>query len=436
MLLLAAIVRYKHLKLYSMSSEKREYNVFTGLLGGSQVQTLAAAVTLECVQAHTAEQLGTASRQYLLHDGCDIRKADSRHLEHLGHVMSLSKQVIRGYKTMNSVVVDAETQSLHLLSHEVYSNKMPHYIGETVLNNPQLLAALSEAQQILVAEKTYINTKILYQAQIQENSAWLKSQRLDVVVCHISDREFEDESHFEFITAQGDEFVTRLKTNRLSHQTKPVYTPKNKLSKQIAHHALVDKPFAHQTTYTLDRITFHGRTYQSVTVQLEWEELILNEKSYSVVRITLRQGNNPIFKQPMLLITNKPVQTGGQAKEIYMIYLLRSKIEVVFKFLKQHLGWETFQVQDFNKIQNLLAIAFFLVGFFPELEDQLKKHPLAQNLCELAHSKGKVTIHFLLKGLERLVHFQEVTLWMEQENISKEQIDEILQNISTGFNSA
>jgi hypothetical protein len=295
---------------------------------------------------------------------------------------------------------------------------------------------LSAEQQILVAEKTYLNTKILYQTQIKENSAWLKSQRPGVVVCPISDREFEDESHFEWITEQGDEFVTRLKTNRLSHQTKPVYTSKNKLSKQIAHHALVDKPFAHQMTYHLERITFHGKTYQSVTVQVEWEELILNEKSYQVVRITLRQGNNPIFKQPMLLITNKPVQTGQQAKEIYMTYLLRSKIEVVFKFLKQHLGWETFQVQDFNKIQNLLAIAFFLVGFFPELEEQLKKHPLAQNLCELAHSKGKVTIHFLLKGLERLVHFQEVTQWMEQENISKEQVDEMLQNIATGFNSA
>jgi tRNA isopentenyl-2-thiomethyl-A-37 hydroxylase MiaE len=57
-------------------------------------------------------------------------------------------------------------------------------------------------------------------------------------------------------------------------------------------------------------------------------------------------------------------------------------------------------------------------------------------LCELAHSKGLVTIHFLLKGLERLVHFQEVTQWMQQENISKEDVETLLNNLSTGFNSA
>jgi hypothetical protein len=433
-LLLSAIVKQQKLNLYSMSSEKRAYNVFTGLLGGEQVHTLSAAIVLDCVKSHTAEHLGNAPRQFLLHDGCDLRKPDSQDLEYLGHVMSLRKQVIHGYKTMNSVVVDAENQSLHLLSHEVYSNKMPDYIGETVLKDSQLSAALTPAQQLLVAKKAYINTKILYHRNIKEGSDWLKSQRPHGIVCHISDREFDEESHFEYLTERGDEFITRLKTNRLSHQTRTTYTLRGKVSKQKAYHALADKPFAHRSTYQIAQITFHGTTYTDVTAEIEWEELLLNSKSYQVVRITLRKGEKPLFQQPMLLITNRKIQNAAQAKEIYAAYLLRSKIEVVFKFLKQHLGWESFQVRDFNKIKNLLAIAFFLVGFFPELEEELKKHPLAQNLCELAHSKGVVTIHFLLQGLERLVHFQEVTQWMQEENISKEDIDEMLHKISTGFN--
>jgi Transposase DDE domain len=436
MLLIGGIVRQKNLNLYSMWRDKREYDVVSGLLGCEQVNTLNASTTLACVKTYASEHLGASVRQYVLHDGCDLRKPDSRELEHLGHVLSLSKQVVRGYKTLNSVVVDAENQTLNLLCHEVYSNKMPAYIGETVLKDPQLSAALTPEQQLLVSKKEHVNTKILFHRNIKESHDWLKAERPNGLRCHIADREFDDDTHFEYIDNLGDEFVIRLKTNRLSNQTKTTYTLKGKVSKRVVYESLVVKRFAHQSTAEIDQITFHGQTYHNVTVQIEWESLVLNGKTYQVVRITLRQGTKPLFEQPMLLLTNRTIHNAAQACEIYAAYLLRSKIEVVFRFLKQNLGWETFQVRDFKKIQNLLALAFFLVGFFPELEDQLKNHPLAQNLCELAHSKGIVTIHFLLKGIERLVHFQEVTQWMQQENISKEDVDEILKNLSAGFNSA
>ncbi len=159
---------------------------------------------------------------------------------------------------------------------------------------------------------------------------------------------------------------------------------------------------------------------------IEWEALKINNRTYTVVRITLLDKGKAIFAQPMLLLTNEIVKTAQDAKQIYMTYLLRAKIEVVFKFLKQNLGWESFQVRDFNSIKNLLALAFFLVGYFLELEQELKAHPIALKLCKLAKSKGKITIHFLLSGLKMLVNFQEVNIWMQQNDISKEQINEIL----------
>jgi hypothetical protein len=131
----------------------------------------------------------------------------------------------------------------------------------------------------------------------------------------------------------------------------------------------------------------------------------------------------------MLLLTNQKVNSAEAAKSVYMAYLLRSKIEVVFKFLKQNLGWEAFQVRDFNSIKNLLALAFFLVGFFPELEKELKSHPLAIQLCKLARAKGKITLHFLLKGLEMLTNFQQVSVWMKQNDIEKEEIDDFLADL-------
>jgi hypothetical protein len=101
-----------------MSEVKKEYEMLKGLLNGKQVGTLDSAILLDCVQQQTLSQLGNSPMYYVLHDGCDIRKPNSKELEHLGQVMSLSKQVVNGYKTMNSVVVDTDNQGVSLLCHE------------------------------------------------------------------------------------------------------------------------------------------------------------------------------------------------------------------------------------------------------------------------------------------------------------------------------
>jgi len=44
----------------------------------------------------------------------------------------------------------------------------------------------------------------------------------------------------------------------------------------------------------------------------------------------------------------------------YTAYLSRSKIEYVFKFLKEGLGWEKLQIQDFNGSSSMPATHFAL----------------------------------------------------------------------------
>ena len=68
------------------------------------------------------------------------------------------------------------------------------------------------------------------------------------------------------------------------------------------------------------------------------------------------------------------------------------------------------------------------MGYFKELEDELKKHPMCEFICKLSLSKGKITIFFLLKGIEKLVAHQEVKKWMEEENITQEQIDQMIKD--------
>ena len=427
------IVLSGHINLYSMSTSKQEYDRFRGLLNGEQVATLSSDLIVQSVQAKTLSDLGKdVQRLYIVYDGCDIRKPNSKEMEFLGDVRSLSNATIAGYKTMNSVVIDTENQGLGLLTHELYSNKLPDYIGEGVLNDPERKAALSTEQQALVKTKAYINTKVLFQKSLKESSRLVKETSVTSAICHVADREFDDEQYFEYIdTELKDEFVIRGKANRCSHLSFPTYTPKGKLSTKVGYFKLVDKAMAGNSTYTIARIKIKGVVLHDVTAKIAWEPLILGKKVYNVVRITLEKDGKPLYKQPMLLITNRVVNSADAAKEIYMTYLLRSKIEVVFRFLKQNLGWEDFQIRDFNSIKNLLAFALFLVGYFPDLEEELKSDPLVILLCNLAQSKGKITLHFMLEGLKILVAAQQVEQWKHDFNISNEQINELLTRFKT-----
>jgi hypothetical protein len=406
-----------------MSVDKRQYDVFKGLLSGKQVNTLESQYLLKSIQGKVVSALESSPYTYVLHDPCDIRKPSSSGLEHLGRVLNLSKQVVNGYRSMNSAAVDINDRSVHLLYHQLYSNAQPNYLSQSSIDN---IEQEERSKQLLFQSGGYINTSILYRQALQEAHQVLQERDKQGLICHVSDREFDNQAHFEYIDGLGDHFITRLKLSRLSNERKTTYTPKGKISKKKVFKKLVDKQFAHQARYRIDCLTIKSKTYHKVDCLLEWEELILNEKTYSVLRISLSQAGKAIFKHPMLLLTNQAIHTQEQAKQVYKGYLLRFKIEVVFRFTKQNLGWETFQVRDFESIKNLLAIAFFLVGFFKELQEELEKHPLSTFLCQLALSKGKITPFFLLKGLERLVHFQQVAQWMKEYDISHEEVDEFI----------
>lgn len=217
---------------------------------------------------------------------------------------------------------------------------------------------------------------------------------------------------------------------RLSNELQTRHTPKGKISKRQQYVKLVDKKFAHQAEYTLAKLIMKGKTYLNAIISLEWEGLQLDENSYHVIRITLiKRDRKNIFEYPMLLITNRLIDSGAIAKEVYHGYISRFKIEIVFKFIKQNLGLETFQVRHWESIKNILALCFFLVGYFKELESELKNHPIAQFIAALALSKGKVTSFFLLKGLEKIVNFLEVKQMIDQNIITQQQIDELMQTI-------
>ena len=150
------------------------------------------------------------------------------------------------------------------------------------------------------------------------------------------------------------------------------------------------------------------------------------------IQILDREGKL-IFKQPMLLVTNKTVSNSEQAFNVYYTYLRRSKIESVFKFLKDVLGWEECQIQDFNSMKTLLTFCYFVAAYFYEIESVLIKDPMIKYLAFLGNGKGKVTRTYVLRGLVKLLDKYIVDQWIEEYDITPEMLQEMLKLARAGI---
>lgn len=186
---------------------------------------------------------------------------------------------------------------------------------------------------------------------------------------------------------------------------------------------IVDDVFNFSVSRHYPKFILKNKTYQDVKVIVSWGEQI---DGYEVVKIevTDKKGKH-IFKQPMLLITNKKVSIEEEAFNIYHIYLKRSKIEGVFKFLKDVLGWENCQLRQFSAIKNLLTFCYFVAGYFYEIESSLTRLTVIRHIAFLGGGKGRVTRNFVLNGLGVLATKKVVDDYIIENQITQEELNEM-----------
>lgn len=140
----------------------------------------------------------------------------------------------------------------------------------------------------------------------------------------------------------------------------------------------------------------------------------------------INRDGKAIFKQPMLLISNHEVNDAEQALTVYRIYLKRSKIEGVFKFLKEVLGWEELQIRDFESIKTLLTLCYFVAGYFYEIESVLIQQDFIKFVANLGGGKGKVTRGYILRGLSTLLIKETVDAAIEEYEITPENLQKMM----------
>lgn len=427
--LVTGIIREKTIQMWRISTDRREYEKFHNMLNGTLKNTVdVLKVNTSLLNKELLYAKGKLSLSFI-YDGSDIRKGESVSSEHLGWVKDLAGKWVRGYNTFNAVRVEQGKGEIGLVSCVPYSNRDPHFLSEKerkLFESGKLLdkEREKEIEDYLEHEDMY-NQKHIYKSSIQSIHDTVRFVNENVVINHIFDRGHDDNELFEFIDNLGDKFVIRLKNNRNSPMHRlDERTQKDKPLKWA------DLSFGNRGEKNYQKVCFKKRVYIKPRAVFEWEHIVIQGRLYSMIRVRFyTHDGQSIFKEPMLIITNYSVNDALMAQFVYEMYLQRSKIEGVFKFLKGVLGWETFKVQDFESIKNIIALCFFVGSYFYEIQDELTKDDNVQWICELGGGKGTVSRHFFLRGIEKLLIVHQVEQFKQDFNISNQQVQDALELI-------
>jgi len=423
---LKKIVEKKTIKLWTLSNDKKEFDRNKTLIDGTLQSVLDNKKISKALIDNSVRKFSSNKRVYILSDHCDSRKPYSKMLENLGKVRDLNGNIINGFTTLGSVILDENKRELTLSNISVQSNQEPTFITKKELQeyedgkikNPIRVEEIAK----LIEQESYHTMSTLLHKHLKQQSTAFKKENPDISIVHVHDRGCDSVEYLEFIQETlGDDAVVRAKKSRNSEQTK--INPKTNRKVKVK---LIDSEFANNKVYLIENLTLKGKHYQQVKCHIAWDTITLNEKEYSTVRISLiTRDGKPIYKDPMLLISTLKITSYLQAKEIYHIYLSRSRIEGVFKFLKDVLGWEAYQVRDWESIKNIISICYFIGGYFYEIQSTLIEDKTVQMICALAKNKGIVSRRFFLEGLQVLLTAWHLENFKIQNSISDEMFREM-----------
>lgn len=386
-------------KIWTLSSDKAEYERFETLLSNNTSRnTINQDIFNELLRLNATDKIIGQPSATVIHDPCNIRKAYSEKMEKLDQVRDLDGKMINGYRTFNSVLL--HRSKISLLGCRPYSQQEDSQLDEGHLTNKEV---------------SFQEIRLISEA--------LKADFPERCITHLFDREADDTDYFELIDKDlGDLFIFRLKTNRNSDVA--YWNEEKGKEYQVKLHL---KPFSNSFDYVFEKFIHKGKCRQQVRAKISYEQNWVGQDYYNIVRIELtdRKGK-AIFAKPMVLITNYEIPNEEIALLIFQKYLKRSKIEGLFKFLKNELGWENFQIRNFQAIKNILLLGFFVGAYFCEYESELIDNPAVIVICNLAKSKGKVSRHFFMKGLVILAHWQLAQQFFKEHDISKDDLEKLL----------
>ncbi len=202
---------------------------------------------------------------------------------------------------------------------------------------------------------------------IKEIKKLFKGKRLR----YVSDRGFDDKKAFlEFIGEEGDEFIVRAYQNRLIQVNGEV-------------RKLLEYVRGLECCLSFDTELKIKRRRQKVKIDVSIGSFECEGMKLWVVRSVIRG-----FKEEWVLITNVPVVNLDIALEIWRNYARRWGIEDFYKFAKNNLNLETFQVYELEKIRKVLSWVAVAGAFLYDLGVDVTE-PYIKLLLDLGGFAGR-----------------------------------------------
>jgi len=403
-------------KLFTVSENNSEYKAMIRTLTGENKSSDLSPETMnDALLDQTCKSLSTAKQINIIHDPSDIRKPHSKKTENLGQVRDLSGNVINGYSTHNAIAIVPNDKAVHLLSHMSYSNKDPKFLKRDFIDKLEKGEEFEgdKEAKALYESGDYFNKKTVSLDEIEKIGKSLKSANPEALVTHILDREFDNNDYLNLVDKDLEQdFIIRSKKSR-------TLDTKGDDGKKVR---LINADFDSEAQKPFQNLKLAKQCIQDGKMIISWGDF----DGYNAVKIKVEDRDGArVFKSDMLLLTNKKISTLEDAYQVYMTYLSRAKIECVFKFLKEGLGWEEMQIRDFKAIQNLLSICFYVASYLYEVGKEKAYDDYAILLSDLGGGKGRITRHFITQGIRELLNYYRIGRMLKDKEVSQEQQNEM-----------
>lgn len=366
-------------QIYGIAESEAEYKRHKRLLSSN---SFSVKDINEALLKKGAAKMQKEKSVYVIEDGSEIRKKHSKKLDKLMKVRSLDGKLVNGYRSENTITVTEDGKKIILTTVKVFSSK----------------------------EESFKSENVFKFESIKETSKELRKNNKKLQIIYVKDRAYDDKKIFEKIRENKSDFIIRAKhLKRIIKQE-----GKERKINKVKYNGNFSKKFT--------KLKIKNRVYQDVTLKIKYAKIKLEEHEVFLVKVQLlgRDKQN-VFKDPLILITSLKIKTDKEAFKIYRGYLKRWKIESVFQFIKETLGWEKFRVRDIERIKKIISLTYFVAAYFYELGQGLIKEEFIDLLISMGHGKGKRTRKFLIEGLQIFINSMSAL-----EKIKKIPKDELL----------
>ena len=201
----------------------------------------------------------------------------------------------------------------------------------------------------------------------------------------VGDRGYDDGKFMKMITELNQYFLIRMKYNRT------LIFGNNKVKAFDKAKTVKGKVIVPITIYAKER-------YIKATAY----KCKLTTNPYDVWIVISFMDNND---EPLILITNKPLESKDDIIQMVYRYSSRWRIEEYFRFKKVELGFENFRVKMLDSINNLtfaLDIAIMLIAIIIE-EDANYLYKEIENYSKIIKDKVSIEFYRILSGINFLL---------------------------------